>query len=240
MNKEIFYKTMLDKANLLEIRLDLMQLEMFYNYMNLLIDWNKKINLTSIVDENDIIIKHFIDSITILRYIKDSCSIIDIGTGAGFPGIPLKIIKGSIYLTLADSLSKRINFLDTVISKLSLNNITTIHCRAEDLGIKEDYREKFDIAVSRAVAPLNILIEYMLPFVKLGGICICMKGPNIEDEIINCRKALELLGGEIEKMDTIFLPGTDISRNILIIKKVKITSNQYPRKAGVPSKKPIA
>ena len=196
-------------------------------------------NLTGIVEPKEIILKHFIDSLTISKYIFDEEKIIDIGTGAGFPGIPLKIQKNHTDVVLLDSLNKRINFLDEVICENNLEKIKTIHGRAEDFGKDTLYREKFDVAVSRAVAPLNILLEYMLPFVKVGGKCICMKGNLSEEEIEESKNALNILGGIVEKKEQFVLPGTDINRTILIIKKKKQTSKAYPRSAGIPSRKPL-
>lgn len=226
-----------EKANEININLDDEKKEKFYYYMNLLIEWNEKINLTAITEPDEIILKHFIDSLTIEKYIKDNAVIADIGTGAGFPGIPLNIVNSDSKYVLVDSLNKRINFLNEVIEKLELNNIQTIHSRVEDFA--KNNREKFDIATSRAVAQLNILLEYLLPLVKIGGICICMKGANIKEEIENSKNALEILGGKIEKIEEITLPGSDIKRNIIIVKKVKNTPNKYPRKAGIPSKEPL-
>ena len=211
----------------------------FSKYMEMIIEWNKKINLTAITEKDEIIIKHFIDSITLNKYINNNSSIIDIGTGAGFPGIPLKIYDESLDITLLDSLNKRIKFLDLVINELNLKNIKAIHGRAEDLGQDNEYREKFDIVVSRAVANLSTLLEYMLPFCKVGGKCLIMKGPNIEQEIKNSKRALKELGGKIETIDNFFLKGTDIERNIIIVEKMEKTKKQYPRKAGTPAKQPI-
>lgn len=213
--------------------------EKFYNYMNLLLDWNYKINLTAITEPNEIIVKHFIDSMTILKEIKDNSKIVDVGTGAGFPGIPLKISNETLEIVLLDSLNKRINFLNAVIEELSLKKISSIHFRVEEAGQNKQYREKFDVATSRAVAPLNILVEYMIPLVKVGGTCICMKGPDIEEELENSKKAIEILGGRIEKIENFTLANTDMKRNIIIIKKIKETPNKYPRKAGTPSKEPL-
>lgn len=239
MNKEEFKNKVKQNSNLLKIDIQEEQIENFYKYMNLLLEWNEKINLTAITEPNDIIIKHFIDSITINKYIEENSKILDIGTGAGFPGIPEKIIRKDIDIVLADSLNKRIIFLNEVIKELNLKQINAIHGRAEELANNKLYREQFDVVTSRAVASLNILLEYMLPFAKPNGICICMKGSNIDEEIENSSKALKELGGEIIKLDKFELPNTDMIRNIVIIKKVKTTPNKYPRKAGTPSKDPI-
>lgn len=211
----------------------------FKKYMDLLLEWNKKINLTAITDEDDIILKHFIDSLTIEKYVDPKQSVIDIGTGAGFPGIPLKIMNDNVEVTLMDSLNKRINFLNEVIKKLDLKNITTIHSRAEDLAKDNNYRERYDVAVSRAVANLSTLSEYMLPFVKVGGKCICMKGSNIDEERKIAEKAINMLGGKIVNIENFKLANTDNERNIIIIEKIRKTDSKYPRKAGIPSKEPL-
>lgn len=238
MEFEIFSEELEIKAKQIEIELTKEQIEKYYNYMNLLLEWNEKINLTAIIEPREIILKHFVDSLTIAKYIKDDEKLIDVGTGAGFPGIPLSIVKENTDIVLLDSLNKRINFLEEVKENLKLENITTIHGRAEEFGKNKKERETYDIATSRAVAPLNILLEYLLPLVKVGGKAICMKGSNIE-EIENAKNALEILGGQIEKIEEITLPNSDIKRNIIIVKKVKNTPSKYPRKPGTPSKEPI-
>lgn len=237
MEKTEFSKSLKDKAKSLEIYVSEIQVDKFYNYMNLLLEWNKKMNLTTITEPEEVILKHFIDSITIITYIKKAEKILDIGTGAGFPGIPLKIIEEDRNFTLVDSLNKRINFLQTVINILKLDKIQAVHSRAEEFV--KNQRETYDIVTSRAVARLNILVEYMLPFVKIGGKCICMKSADIQEEIEEAKKAIKILGGEIEKIDNVTLPNSDIKRKIIIIKKVNSTPNRYPRKAGIPAKKPI-
>lgn len=196
-------------------------------------------NLTAITEPQEILLKHFIDSLTIAQYIKENHKILDIGTGAGFPGIPLKIIYENAQITLLDALNKRIHFLQTVIQELQLTNIQAVHGRAEEYSKQENVRESYDIVTSRAVARLNVLLEYMLPFTKVGGKCICMKSVKIEEELEEAKKAIEILGGEFEKIDTILLPETDIARDIVIIRKVKNTPSKYPRKAGTPAKEPI-
>lgn len=238
MEFEQFKDLLKEELKNLSIDISDIQAEQFYTYMDLLVAWNKKINLTAITEANEIIIKHFIDSLIISKYLQEGKNVMDIGTGAGFPGIPLKIINKDIHIDLVDSLNKRITFLNEVIIKLELKNINAIHSRAEDLARIVKYREKYDIVVSRAVARLNILLEYMMPFVKVGGVCICMKGSNIE-ELEESKKAIDILGGKIEKVEEINLPNTDIKRHNIIIKKVKNISNEYPRKAGIPSKNPI-
>ena len=239
MNVEEFSKELKDKAKKININLSEKQLKDYFNYMNLLLEWNEKINLTAITEPSEVILKHFVDSLTINKYIKDNSKIIDVGTGAGFPGIPLSILNSNLNITLLDSLNKRINFLNEVKKELDLENINTIHSRVEDFGQNKNEREKYDVAVSRAVAPLNVLLEYLLPLVSVGGVCICMKGPNVSQETEDAKRAIELLGGVIEKEEKIILPDSDNERNIIIIKKVKETPVKYPRKAGLPSKEPI-
>lgn len=239
MERESFSKVLIEKAKKVNIEIDDKKEEQFYNYMKLLLEWNEKINLTAITEQNDIILKHFIDSITINKYIEQSNSIIDIGTGAGFPGIPLKIMNQNKKITLVDSLNKRINFLNEVCKEISLENIQCIHARAEELASDLEYRENYETVVSRAVARLNVLIEYMLPFVKKGGLCICMKGPNIDGELEEAKNAIKVLGGKIKSVESFFLPDSDIERNVIIIEKVAETPKKYPRKAGLPSKQPI-
>ncbi|SHK04313.1 16S rRNA (guanine527-N7)-methyltransferase [Tepidibacter formicigenes DSM 15518] len=227
--------------NELNISIDDFKIDKFEKYKDLLVEWNKKINLTAIEDEKEIYIKHFIDSLSCLikNYIKDNDKIIDVGTGAGFPGIPLKVCLNDLNLTLLDSLNKRINFLKEVCSSLELENVEFVHGRAEDFGKDEKYREKYDIATARAVASLPILLEYCTPFIKVGGYFVCLKGPSIGEELKESKKAMDVLGMEfVEKID-VKLPFTDINHNILILKKVKNTPTKYPRKAGKPSKNPI-
>ena len=191
MNINDFSLEIKNKMNKIGISLDEENIQKFYKYMNLLLEWNEKINLTAITEEKDVILKHFVDSATILKYIKDDDKVIDVGTGAGFPAIPLNILKTKAKYTLLDSLNKRINYLNLVIDELELKNINTEHSRVEDFA--KNNKEIFDVAASRAVAPLNVLLEYLLPLVKINGICICMKGSNAEEEIKNSKKALEIL-----------------------------------------------
>lgn len=239
MNIEEFSKELTKLASKIEIELSLDEIEKLYKFMYLLLEWNEKINLTAITEPEDIILKHFVDSITIRKYIKSENKVLDMGTGAGFPGIPLKIISSDTYFTLVDSLNKRIIFLNEVCDKLKLDKIENIHSRAEELAKNKKYREQYDVVTSRAVARLASLVEYMLPFVKVGGRCICMKGSNVDEELIEAKKAINVLGGEIEKVDKFLLPNSDIERNIVIIKKIKNTSCKYPRKPGTATKQPI-
>ena len=211
----------------------------FYKYMNFILEWNKKINLTAIKDEKEFIIKHFVDSLTISELINPNSKVIDVGTGAGFPGIPLKIVHDDLNLTLVDSVNKKINVLKDIIYKLNLKNVETIHTRVEDIAHKTEYREVYDYAVSRAVSNLTTLSEYLLPLVKIGGKAICMKGPNFELEIINSKKAIKLLGGEIESVISLCID-ENIERNIIIINKISNSPYLYPRSSGLPLKKPIS
>lgn len=239
MIKEEFEKEIIEYMEELEIKLSTEQAEMFFKYMNLLLEWNEKINLTAITDEEEVIVKHFVDSITISKYIPTGTSLIDVGTGAGFPGIPLGIIRNDLEIVLLDSLQKRINFLEVVIRELGLENIKTVHARAEEFGKNNKYREKFDVATSRAVANLSTLSEYLLPLVKIGGVVICMKGCAIEEELNNSKKAINVLGGKVTRVFEFNLPKTDIKRNIVLVDKVSKTPAKYPRKPGTPSKEPI-
>ena len=236
---ENFEKIFLELANKININLTEEQIDKFYKYMKLLLEWNEKINLTAITDENEIVLKHFVDSLTVLKYIKEDDKIIDVGTGAGFPGIPMAIMMPNTKITLLDSLNKRINFLNEVIKELNLKNVETIHSRSEDCGKDILYREKYDISIARAVANLSTLSEYLLPFVKIDGKMICMKGSEVEEELNNSKYAIKELGGEISLQDEFCLPDTDIKRNIIVIKKIKYTPKLYPRKAGLPSKEPL-
>lgn len=240
MEKEKFEKKLKKDAKNIGIELNESQLEKFYIYKEEILEWNKKINLTAITEDEEFIVKHFIDSITVNKYIKNSNQvIIDIGTGAGFPGIPLKILNEENEIVLFDSLNKRLKVLENIIEKLNLDNICTLHGRAEETFKNKKYREKYDIATSRAVANLNVLVELMLPSVKVGGICICMKGNNAEEEINKSKKAIELLGGKIYSVDKIILPELDLKRNIIVIEKIKHTPLLYPRKPGTPQKSPL-
>lgn len=239
MDKKEFFCEIERNIEELGITLNEKQKEDFYIYMNLLISWNEKINLTAITEPKDVIIKHFIDSLTIFKALEPGKTIIDVGTGAGFPGIPIKIYDEMAKVTLLDSLNKRIIYLNDVIQKLEIKNIESIHGRVEEIANKKEYRQKYDVATSRAVAALNVLVEYLLPLVKVGGKCICMKGPEIQDELKNSENAIKILGGKLEQVINFKLPNTDFERNLIIIKKIKDTPNIYPRKPGTPSKEPL-
>lgn len=238
MEYKEFEKEILENSKEINVIITEDEIKSLYQYMKLMLEWNKIINLTAITDEKEVILKHFIDSISINKYIKEANKIMDIGTGAGFPGIPLKILNKDIEFILVDSLNKRINFLGEVKKELLLDKIELLHARAEELAKNRKYRESVDIVVSRAVARLRVLAEYMLPFVQENGLCICMKGPNIEEELEESKKSLDILGGKIENIEHIILPG-DLERNIILIRKVKKTPEKYPRKAGIPVKQPL-
>ena len=235
----MFFEVLKNGAKAFGIELSEEKLQKFNMYKELLKEWNKRINLTSILDDDDIAIKHFVDSLSIWKYIEGGrASLIDVGTGAGFPSIPVKIVRDDIDMVLLDSLDKRIKFLNDVTDKLGLENIKAVHKRAEELGVAPEYREKFDYATARAVAPLPTLLEYCLPFVKKGGLFIAMKGSNVH-EIDDSKNALKILGGEIVEINQFNLPDSDYKRNIIIIRKVYNTPSNYPRKAGKPSKIPL-
>lgn len=218
--------------------------EQFLLYYNMLIEWNSFMNLTAITDFDEVLKKHFTDSVSLIRAIPDlgekKYRMIDIGTGAGFPGIPLKIVFPNISVVLLDSLNKRVNFLKEVISKLQLTDITAMHGRAEDFAQNKEYRESFDLCVSRAVANLATLSEYCLPFVKKNGRFISYKSEKVSEEFEVSGKAISVLGGEYENQVTFELPDSDIYRNLFVIKKKSATPGKYPRKAGLPSKEPIS
>lgn len=229
------------KLNELGIQINEKMLEQFEQYYELLVEWNKVMNLTGITDYDEVVEKHFVDSLSLTRFIDLTKvqSVIDVGTGAGFPGIPLKIAFPHLKIVLLDSLNKRIRFLNEVIEKLGLMEIETIHGRAEEFARKADYREKFDLCVSRAVANLSVLSEYCIPYIRVGGMFISYKSGEIDQEVHNSKSAIHLLGGKIEKVDKFELPGTDIHRSFVFIKKNQHTQKKYPRKAGTPAKEPL-
>lgn len=216
------------------------QLCQFMDYKDILLDWNEKINLTAITDENEVVIKHFADSISPLPFMdKKDAAIIDVGTGAGFPGVPLKIANPNFKLTLLGSLNKRIAFLEELKKKIGIEDVRCIHSRAEDGGRDIHLRESFDYCVSRAVAKISVLSEYCLPFVKVGGYFISLKGPDVKEELKEGMKAISILGGEVSDIKKIKVPESDITHSIVFIKKVSGTPKTYPRKAGTAVKKPL-
>lgn len=229
------------KCSDLGISLSDKQIEQFLNYYELLVEWNSFMNLTAITDFDEVILKHFVDSISLCKYIsfQKGDTLIDIGTGAGFPGIPIKIICPDCKITLLDSLNKRINFLNTVIEQLCLTDIITIHGRAEDIAKTKENRENYNYAISRAVANLSTLSELCIPFVKQNGYFISYKSEKGNEELLEAKNAIEILGGSVDKQISYQLPDSDLSRNLILIRKRNITPKKYPRKAGIPSKEPL-
>lgn len=238
MNIEEFKKVFLEEANKNSIKVSDEEIEKLYKYMVGIIEWNDKVNVTAITEEKLFIVKHFIDSLLINHYLQGKERIIDIGTGGGFPGIPLKILNKDKKFVLIDSVNKKLNVIRDLSGKIRLENLEIIHSRAEDLASKKEYRETFDVATTRAVSNLSTILEYMLPFVKVGGIAVCMKGPNYKEELDGAKKAIEMLGGKFEHIESFNLEG-EMERNVLVIRKVKNTPNKFPRGQGKPLKEPI-
>ena len=236
-----FFELMKTASNDAGLEFTEMQYEQFIKYMRLLQEWNEKINLTAITEDKDVVKKHFIDCIKAFKSepIKNAKTIIDVGTGAGFPGLPIAIINPNVEVTLLDSLNKRINFLNLVVRELGLKNVKTIHSRAEDGARKPELREKFDVATSRAVANMAVLSEFCMPYVKKGGYFVALKGPAIDEELENGSNAIKILGGELQGIIEISIEETDLKHNIVEVKKVKNCSKTYPRKAGTVNKKPL-
>lgn len=217
------------------------QVDQFLKYYELLVEWNGFMNLTAITEYDEVMKKHFVDSLSLIKTfdVNKSVKVIDVGTGAGFPGLALKIAYPNLQVTLLDSLNKRINFLNEVILQLGLTGVETVHGRAEDFAKPDKLRGKFDLCVSRAVANLSTLSEYCLPFVKVGGEFISYKSEKITEEMAAAKNAINILGGKFDRSEEFTLPGSDIYRNLVVIKKVKDTPKKFPRKAGLPSKEPI-
>ena len=244
MSEQVRFQTwMKEELGELEIALTDQQLEQFYRYYELLVEWNKVMNLTAITEMEDVVTKHFVDSLSLVKAVKDletaEYRILDLGTGAGFPGIPLKIAFPNLQITLLDSLNKRIKFLNEVISQLGLRKIEAIHGRAEDYGCDKEYRETYDFCVSRAVANLATLSEYCMPYVKIGRVFVPYKSGKLEEELVQAKAAVKLLGGKVEDVIAFTLPKADADRTFVVIRKMEGTSRKYPRKAGLPSKEPL-
>ncbi len=236
----MFNDILRQKANESQIKLDENQIDSLRRYYELLVEWNQKMNLTALTEPEDVALKHFCDSILLLSYadIPLNSSLMDVGTGAGFPSLPIKIVRPDIKLCLLDSLNKRLIFLQEVVNELNLNDVQIVHARAEDGARKKELREKFDFATSRAVAQLNVLSEYCLPYVKVGGAFLAMKGKYSEEEISNSKNAIKLLGGKIEKVDTYnLIDGSE--RTIINIKKNNATDKSYPRTSAKIKSKPL-
>lgn len=238
MNPELFQAT-LEKEN---ITLNEKQMKQFDQYLDLLQEWNEKVNLTAITEEEEVYLKHFYDSATLAHHIdfKDQAlTLCDVGSGAGFPSIPLKILFPNIEITIVDSLKKRINFLELLVDELELENVYLFHARAEDFGQRREIRNSFDVVTARAVANLSVLAEFCLPITKIGGTFAAMKGSKASEELNNSKKAIKTLGGKTQKVESFELPFNAGERNIILIKKDKKTPGKYPRKAGTPNKNPL-
>lgn len=232
---------LLESAQALGISLSEVQTDQFMQYLSLLLEWNEKMNLTAITDPVEVVQKHFIDCISVLPHLdlQGGETMIDVGTGAGFPGVPLKIASPALQVTLLDALQKRLTFLDTLTQSLDLSDVTLVHSRAEDGGQNPDLREQFDLCVSRAVANLAVLLEYCLPFVKVGGKLAALKGPDATQEIEQAQNALQIVGGKVTAVIPITIPHTDLQHQLVLVEKIAPTPQRYPRKAGKISKKPL-
>lgn len=239
MNPEIFAEELANYG----FKLSSKQKEQFATYYNKLIEFNKKVNLTRITDKNEVYLKHFFDSITPLLEFSDlfkgEKSLCDVGAGAGFPSLPIKILCPDLSITIVDSLGKRLKFLDELVSDLSLDKVTLVHSRAEDAGQNKNLREKFDLVTGRAVARMSVLSEYCLPLAKVDGYLVALKGPKAQDELAEAKNAIEVLGGSVKEVKELMLPDTDDERTLIVVKKVKATPKKYPRQAGTPNRKPL-
>ncbi len=238
MDKKALLK---DCCEQMGVQLNETQLEQFMTYLSLLLEWNEKMNLTAITEEREVVLKHFADCLSLVPYVNftEGMKVIDVGTGAGFPGIPVKIACPEVEMTLLDSLNKRIGFLQEVGSQLGLDGVEYVHSRAEDGGQNPDYREQFDLCVSRAVANLAVLAEYCLPFIKVGGRLAALKGPDAEAEVAQAEAALKKLGGRLIEIKDVAIPYTDLSHKFVFIEKVAPTPKKYPRQAGKIKKQPL-
>lgn len=239
MNPEIFAEELANYG----FKLSSKQKEQFATYYNKLIEFNKKVNLTRITDKNEVYLKHFFDSITpLLEFsglFKGEKSLCDVGAGAGFPSLPIKILCPDLSITIVDSLGKRLKFLDELVSDLSLDKVTLVHSRAEDAGQNKNLREKFDLVTGRAVARMSVLSEYCLPLAKVDGYLVALKGPKAQDELAEAKNAIGVLGGSVKEVKELTLPDTDDERTLIVVKKVKATPKKYPRQAGTPNRKPL-
>lgn len=239
MNPEIFAEELANYG----FKLSSKQKEQFATYYNKLIEFNKKVNLTRITDKNEVYLKHFFDSITPLLEFSDlfkgEKSLCDVGAGAGFPSLPIKILCPDLSITIVNSLGKRLKFLDELVSDLSLDKVTLVHSRAEDAGQNKNLREKFDLVTGRAVARMSVLSEYCLPLAKVDGYLVALKGPKAQDELAEAKNAIEVLGGSVKEVKELTLPDTDDERTLIVVKKVKATPKKYPRQAGTPNRKPL-
>lgn len=230
-------KNLKDLFKKYNVNLNDFQIVQFEEYFSMLIETNKVMNLTAIIEEDDVAVKHFLDSALPEKFFPQNATVIDIGSGAGFPALPLKIVRPDLKITMVDSLNKRIGFLNDVIEKLNIEGANAVHSRAEDFA--KNNREKFDVAVARAVAPLNTLVEYLLPFVKVGGVCIIYKSSKLAEELKDSQKAIEILGAKVERIEKYYIAEKEIEREILILKKIKNTPQKYPRDKNKPNLNPI-
>ncbi|WP_317855057.1 16S rRNA (guanine(527)-N(7))-methyltransferase RsmG [Chakrabartyella piscis] len=233
---------LMDCANQMHVNLTEEMADQFMAYSDLLLDWNEKMNLTAITDPREVVLKHFADCLSLVPYLEldENSSIIDVGTGAGFPGVPVKIACPDVEITLLDALQKRLTFLEEVTDSLALSGVNFVHSRAEDGGQNPEFREQFSHCVSRAVANMSVLAEYCLPYVQVGGYFVALKGPDVSRELEESKVALEILGGVVKEIIDIQIPYTELAHNLVIIEKIKETPKQYPRKSKKISQKPLA